>query len=251
MNTKMLSKTDSRILACVFDPESVQATQNVAVDPNLPEDNQITDREVLQRIAGRQRHAIRLIEQFEKSEQQIDSAKDETYKAAITILDDLIAEYPDFAAAWNDRAQLRRWRYGDHNTICQNASSIAKERAEMGAAAVRDLRTALKLAAPARPEDSVSPKQGRLLAQSYTQLGAILLAASKDLENQDCTVVDAGFEGWTISRFEDEASQAFFLGGAYGNEVARALAVHTNPHAKLCGSVVEEAIRREISAGLS
>jgi hypothetical protein len=119
----------------------------------------------------------------------------------------------------------------------------------MGTEAVRDLRTALRLAAPARPENPVSPKQGRLLAQSYTQLGALLLAASKDLDNQDCAIVGAGFDDWTKSRFEDEASRAFFLGGEYGNEVAKALAVHTNPHAKLCGSVVEEAIRREIADG--
>lgn len=249
MNATTLSKTDARILACVFDPESVQASQSVAVDPSLPEDNHISDREVLQRIATRQQDAIRLIEQFEKDERTTDSSKEKTYKAALAILDDLIAEYPNYAAAWNDRAQLLRWRYGDHNTICQDPSDIDKERAEMGSQAVKDLRTALRSAAPARPEDPVSPKQGRLLAQSYTQLGALLLAASKDLDNQEYAVVSAGFEDWTKLRFEDEASRAFFLGGEYGNEVARALAVHTNPHAKLCGSVVEEAIRREIAAG--
>jgi hypothetical protein len=249
MNTKTLSKTDARVLACVFDPESIQASQNVTVDPKLPEDNQISDPEVLQRIDRRQRDAIRLIEQFEEHERSTDSAKDETYRTALIILDELIAEYPNYAAAWNDRAQLRRWRHGDHDTICQNAPSIAKERGEIGAATVRDLRTALRLAAPARPDAPVSPKQGRLLAQSYTQLGALLLAASKDLENQAYAVVGAGCEDWTKSRFDDEASRAFFLGGAYGNEVAKALAVHTNPHAKLCGSVVEEAIRREIAAG--
>lgn len=245
----MLSKTYTRILACVFDPESAQASQNVTIDSNLPEDNQISDCQVLQRIARRQRDAIRLIEQFETSEVPTESAKDEAYKAALMILDDLIAEHPDFAAARNDRAQLRRWRYGDHDTICQAASSITEEQAKMGAVAVQDLRTALRLAAPTRTDASVSSKQGRLLAQSYTQLGALLLAASQDLDRQDYVIVSAGFEDWTKSRFEDEASRAFFLGGAYGNDVARALAVHTNPHAKLCGSVVEEAIRREIAAG--
>lgn len=35
------------------------------------------------------------------------------------------------------------------------------------------------------------------------------------------------------------------MGGRYGNEVAKALAVAANPTAKLCGEIVREAMVRE------
>lgn len=115
-------------------------------------------------------------------------------------------------------------------------------------AAVADLTTSVKLASPARPQDGVSPNQGRLLAQSYTQLGALYYAAFKDLDT-DAIMEVADLDGstWSKDRFEEEASRLFYLGGLYGNEVAKALAVHTNPHAKLCGSIVKEAMRKELT----
>ena len=39
------------------------------------------------------------------------------------------------------------------------------------------------------------------------------------------------------------------LGGRYGNEIARNLAVGTNPVAKLCGEMVREAMRKEYAGG--
>jgi hypothetical protein len=41
------------------------------------------------------------------------------------------------------------------------------------------------------------------------------------------------------------ASRDFMLGGRYGNQIAKALAVATNPTAKLCGSIVQEAMSKE------
>ncbi len=45
--------------------------------------------------------------------------------------------------------------------------------------------------------------------------------------------------------FEESASRDFTMGGRYGNEVAKALAVASNPTAKLCGAMVKEAMRKE------
>jgi hypothetical protein len=39
------------------------------------------------------------------------------------------------------------------------------------------------------------------------------------------------------------------MGGRYGNEIAKALAVSTNPTAKLCGEMVREAMRKEYASG--
>jgi len=49
--------------------------------------------------------------------------------------------------------------------------------------------------------------------------------------------------------FEDAASRDFVMGGRYGNEVAKALAVSSNPTAKLCGDMVREAMKREYGGG--
>ena len=42
------------------------------------------------------------------------------------------------------------------------------------------------------------------------------------------------------------ASHELALGGRFGNDIARQLAVQTNPYAKLCGEIVREALRKEM-----
>ena len=116
--------------------------------------------------------------------------------------------------------------------------------------AVSDLQQCIAVASPERPTDAVSPTQGRLLAQACTQLGALYYAAAKDVDGasqSDELDVAEAFAGWSKERFEEEASRLFYRGGLYGNEVAKALAVHANPAAKLCGSIVREAMRKEIA----
>lgn len=50
---------------------------------------------------------------------------------------------------------------------------------------------------------------------------------------------------WRTVRFEEEASRDFIVGGRFGNEIAKALAVASNPTAKLCGEMVKEAMKNE------
>lgn len=50
---------------------------------------------------------------------------------------------------------------------------------------------------------------------------------------------------WSKMEFEAAASRDFALGGRYGNEIAKGLAVATNPTAKLCGQIVREAMKKE------
>ena len=243
-----LSRGDSRVLAQVFDPESGPTKIEVLVDPYQPADPQIKDAELLATLKEGEKGAIRLIEHFERSSIQTSQAKDEVYGKALSILDHIIAENPSYASAKNNRAQLRRWRFGDRNMICQSAHSKDFRRTTAVSATLYDLKQCIALASPGRPQDPVSPAQGRLLAQAHTQLGAIYHAASKDLgQSEDSETVVSEFEGWRKEVFEEEASRLFYLGGLYGNEVAKALAVHTNPHAKLCGNIVKEAMRKELA----
>jgi len=51
----------------------------------------------------------------------------------------------------------------------------------------------------------------------------------------------------SLQDLEEAASRELGLGGRYGNETARQLAVKTNPYAKLCGSIVREALTKEIA----
>jgi hypothetical protein len=48
-------------------------------------------------------------------------------------------------------------------------------------------------------------------------------------------------------RLEEVASHDFAAGGRYGNNLSKQLAVKLNPYAKLCGSIVKEAMQKEIA----
>lgn len=247
MQSINLTKADSKVLAQVFDPESGPAKAEVSIDPYLPADRHIHSTDLLQELKAREKAAIQLIEAFEKSTGKTPQAKIEAFSKALQILDALITECPQYASARNNRAQLRRWRFGDRNLMVQKRASVDSERGDAATAAVADLQECIELASPSSPQDAVSPSQGRLLAQAHTQLGALYHAAAKDL--QDVPEVEV-FSASAIpdrsrDAFEEEASRMFYMGGLYGNEVAKALAVHTNPHAKLCGSIVKEAMRKE------
>jgi hypothetical protein len=248
MQSVTLSKSDSKVLAQVFDPESGPAKVEVLIDPTLPTDRHVRDGSLLAKLKLAEREAIQLIETFEKLSERTEQTKDQAYRRALARLDQLIAENPTYASARNNRAQLRRWRFGDRNMICQRRNQEDVERQTAAVATVDDLDQCIALASPERPQDPVSPSQGRLLAQAYTQLGALLYAAAKDLDSpEDVDIVRKDSERWSKDQFEEEASRLFYLGGLYGNEVAKALAVHTNPHAKLCGSIVKEAMRKELA----
>ena len=251
MPSSKLSQADSKVLSQVFDPGSGPARAEVLVDPTLPSDRQISDSALLLELKSREKDAVRLIEQYENSSIKTSQAKETAYRSALEILDRIIDDQPSYASARNNRAQLRRWRYGDRNMLCRQIT-VGKGQSEAGSAALRDLEKAISLASPGRPQDPVSPSQGKLLAQAYTQLGALYLGTAKDLEVVEVESakleIDVGLADWTKDRFEEEASRAFYLGGLYGNEVAKALAVHTNPHAKLCGNIVKEAMRKEFAA---
>lgn len=252
-----LSSGDLHILNFVFDPEA--QTPSIRVDPNLPSDPQITSPEALSLLKQQEIRAIKLIESCSPNADQ--SEKHATYLEALGILSDLIKEYPNYASAYNNRAQLRRWRYGDHipwkpksspsDAAAGNANVVAI------AQALSDLTTAISLGTPARGA-AVSPAQGRLLANAWTQRAAIFYTLSKDLASSrlehmplaltSSLPADAGELEWMgrdRMSLEEEGSTCFLMAGAYGSEVGKVMAVVSNPYARLCGAIVKEAIRGE------
>lgn len=66
-------------------------------------------------------------------------------------------------------------------------------------------------------------------------------------KDKDTQVAAESLRDWGSAEFEEAASKDFWYGGRYGNEIGKALAVHTNPTAKLCGEVVKDAMRREFA----
>jgi hypothetical protein len=268
-----LSPSDIHILDSVFDPESKPAdASSVSIDSNLPADPHIASQKLISSLKEREIQAIRLIESCRPEPSA--TQKDEVYRAALDMLSKLIEEYPKYASPYNNRAQLRRWRYGDHLPLSQlsnaplgtEGGSNQRNHITAIAEALADLTTAITLATPPTQGAAVSPAQAKLLANAWTQRAAIFYTLSKDLAVSHLDhlpsviadfVLDAGGCGkpkwlsWDRARFEEEGSRCFFMAGAYGSEVGKRMAVVSNPYARLCGAIVKEAMRREVTAGVT
>jgi hypothetical protein len=274
-----LSTNDLQILNAIFDPESSQEKPTVRIDTHLPTDPHILDRDLLTTLQNRELSAIRLIESYASQTQDesnntnadASSARRATYLQAHNILTDIITHHPDYASAYNNRAQLHRWRFGSSSLsslALPSNSSPDQQHQQLASVAqtLADLAKAIKLASPRSPSAAVSPHQARILASAWTQRGAVFLSVARGLKRAGLErlpsvslVASAGEEvvvkygedraeewmGWDRMRFEEEGSRCFYVAGLYGSEVGRAMAVMANPYARLCGAIVKEAIRGE------
>ena len=168
-----------------------------------------------------------MIEEFESSTTtEAKEGRGEVFEKAHGILTRLIEEHPEYASAYNNRAQVFRWfHFSSPDSTSLHTTT-----------AITDLETAISLTtAP-----FLSPQAANLLAQAHTSLGAIYHQSRP--QSQPASMDP-------LPSVEDSASRHFALGAQYGNEVARAMIIQTNPHAKLCGEIVREAMRKEIEGG--
>lgn len=263
MTSTNLSKNDSQILDAVFDPESSSSVANIEVDSLLPSDPHIVDSSLLTVLRAQELSAIWIIENYAPSaslsprslapsdfegEEQLHE-KDAPYSEALSILDKIVKAHPTYASVYNNRAQLHRWRYGDQLTLAQYQPYNTASTQAM-ANAVHDLDRTICLATPTPELRKVSSSQGRLLAQAWTQRAAIFWQAAKDLSVPGSSIVSAlkdqlPWLAWDKTNFEEEASRCFHMAGLYGSEVGKAMSVIANPHARLCGNIVREAMKRE------
>ncbi|KAF8539170.1 hypothetical protein BDD12DRAFT_738134 [Trichophaea hybrida] len=130
--------------------------------------------------------------------------------AALPLFNTLLSTYPVYASGYNNRAQLRR-------LLSHPVEEI-----------VADLEKAIELASPTGGLlAEVSELQGKVLQQAWTQLGVMRLGEGR----------------------EEEAVRAFTEGARFGGDVARGMCVKLNPVARLCGSIVKEAMRKEMMVG--
>lgn len=224
---KTLTSNDTAVLQALFDPEASLSTR-AKIEPFL---STTREAEMVIALQEEERLALEIVNQQSPARLDIE--------LAISKLGQIIKSAPRYASAWNNRAQATR--------MLHHASNEPAERSAQTQSILADLRTAIALATPATPADSVSQLDAKVLASAHTHRGYILWQASRS--DPAVRVLASVRELRDLSRedVEEMASRDFFLGGRYGNQIAQQLAVRTNPYAKLCGSIVKEAMRKEIS----
>ncbi|KAG7285243.1 hypothetical protein NEMBOFW57_009864 [Staphylotrichum longicolle] len=260
-----LSRRDINVLEKIKDPESDPSLM-VQVDPSLPKDPHVSDPEEYQKISQQERDIIMSIQKLEmqQAKQQSNPVADggivEEYRKCVSRLGQLVRDHPQYASARNNRAQALRRLYGDSMLVGdapRNPQRLLQdiddaERLEAAATVLGDLDHAIALLTPKVAYSRLSPQVARTLSNAHTQRAAIYLMTSKLLDPKSVSIGAGRPEaGWSKLEFEERASRDFAMGGRYGNEIAKALAVSTNPTAKLCGQMVREAMKKEYGPGLA
>lgn len=94
-----------------------------------------------------------------------------------------------------------------------------------------DLNTAIDLTTPSTPSSPIIKSQAKVLAQAHTQRATLFLCAPDKSKDER----------------EAAAQRDLFLGGRYGNALAREAAVGMNKFAKMCGDIVRVAREDEMA----
>ena len=226
MAASQLSKNDSSVLSALFDPES-SLSSTVQVDDGSSTSSISAKRKGLQE---RERIALQSINQEQPSPEEI--------QLSISLLTAIIEDEPHYASAWNNRAQAHRLLARDEE-LSRDPLLVAE--------LFTDLAQAISLATPKKANTAIPSADAKVLASAHTHRGYLLLLASKSKHSRTMLSKATGLQGMSVEELEETASRELAMGGRYGNETARQLAVKTNPYAKLCGSIVREALSKEIS----
>ncbi|KAB8292305.1 hypothetical protein EYC80_008047 [Monilinia laxa] len=262
-----LTRHDLEVLEKIKDPESGPSNP-LLVDSSLPKDPHIINISTYHEIAQRERDIILSMQNVELQIVELKPPAElsplSQYQACIRRLNDLITEYPNYASARNNRAQALRRIYGDlmlvkisskesgaHSNVPLDVEASETDVKLASLNVLSDLDKAISLLAPKTPWASVSPQAAKTLSQALTQRGALYHLTAKKLSSDTGASVRIDKRrketAWKTVEFEEAASRDFMTGGRYGNEIAKALAVSANPTAKLCGDMVRQAMRREMS----
>lgn len=228
------------------------------VDASLPRDPNVTNVTEYERIAAEEKKIVLAVQHVELQlaglEPQTGADPVDAYKQCLGDLTVLIAENLSYASGRNNRAQATRRLYGDGMLVAgvdpterPLIAADGAEKLQMASQALSDLDGCISLLSPKIHQPRLSPHAAKTLSLAYTQRAAIYLQTSKLLARGGELAIDAERReaSWKKLDFEEAASTDFALGGKYGNEIAKGLAVSTNPTAKLCGQIVREAMKKE------
>ena len=222
-----LSGNDSAVLGALFDPEASLSSQ-VQLRSSAPVGYTESELKVIQ---VEERQALNAL--------NCDNPSKVDIKSTIAALSVLIERTPRYASAWNNRGQARRMLF--------NLGPLEAQH-DLLRQIVEDLDQAIALAGPKSPAEPVPVINANVLASAHTHRGLLFWSTSRSQELREAlTRVVPRLAAFDADQLEEAASHEFAFGGRYGNETAKQLAVKLNPYAKLCGSIVKEAMQKEIS----
>ncbi|KAJ5720285.1 uncharacterized protein N7483_008219 [Penicillium malachiteum] len=252
-----LTSNDTAVLQALFDAES-SPSSGVTIDPRLPSwpATVLISHDDLGTLKTLEVEIVRELQPDKNP--SVESVQDAVHK-----LDSIVQRYPSYPSAYTNRAQTLRMLVDLQSNEISNTNAnegsldtlFTPEATDLVTRIFNDLSQAIDLVKPISPVNPVSPVQARLLADAYTHRGYIVLKAARikknhnngDSEIDNLNVGPQRLWGFEADQLEEMASRDFFLGGQYGNKVAQQLAVQTNPYAKMCGAIVKEALRKEMT----
>jgi hypothetical protein len=226
-----LSTNDARVLNALFDPEtlpsSVAKSQDAsAIDTSLPPHPHMSASQ-LSTLEAQQDEIVRRIST---------SSNISEIDAAITELDRIVEKTPSYASAYINRAMLLRMKLESQLSASQHIFSHSIPAVQPLFA---NLSRAVHLSLPASsPTAPVSSYQAKILRIAYSHRAYLYLKAAE---------TGTSLQNLEKSELEELASKDFAAAARYGDEVAREMSVRTNPYAKMCGAIVKNALKEEMS----
>lgn len=219
-----LTQNDTVVLNMLFNPESATS----GVQQSQPSETSRGARyEDLERLESS------VIESINSND--VSSSK---ILKAIAAFDEILKADPEFASAYNDRAQARR--------MLHNIKDLHQHPGDVELI-MQDLNSAIHYASSTENHAVSSAAEARVSAAAYTHRGYMFFRCARDAELRSVVGSIDGYCSEHASFWEEIASRDFAMGGKFGNPLAKRMAVHTNPYAKLCGEMVKQAIHAELS----
>jgi hypothetical protein len=204
------SSRDLDVLNLLFDSEAKPTAQDSAETKPVVRPRNLRPEEI-EEINSAEYEAVRLAEQG-------------SLKKAEELFTKIITKYPtERGSLWNNRAQVRR--------LLENIPG-----------ALADLSHLLQLLTP---QTGLSPSQedAKLLSQAHIHRATIYMLLAKEVPGKTVLAEDS-------ETLESHASQDFIAAGKYGSDLGRAMGVRTNPYAKMCGAIVQTALKKELDPGM-
>lgn len=227
--TQSLSQNDKNVLSRIFEFHPSGSLATSPIDPTLPNS--------LPSIAPGVLSELRELEFAAISTLNAESPSQESLRRSIARLTDLIASYPQYSSAYNNRAQALRLLHGDdlHSEAVRDSALWS------------DLCCAITFASPSQPGQRVCELQGQVLRSAYAQRGYLTWKAARNLGvTQNSNNLPPELAGLEKEAIEDKARSDLEEAGRYGDQEAKKMAISANPYARLCGNIVEEAMIAEL-----
>ncbi|KAK4945165.1 hypothetical protein LTR10_015591 [Elasticomyces elasticus] len=225
-----LSKNDSSVLSAILNPEAGLGDNFAAIIQTSAVNS--GESHIAYTIRQQEKHILLSLNTESPSRSDIEDA--------ISAFGNLLDKFPGYASGYANRAQARRLLYPDLATLAEHPEDVD--------AMFDDLEKAISLASPQNSIQAVSSEAASVLSSAHTHRAYLLYEASQKLGLGNKMLALSHFAKFDSQTLSELASRDFALGGRYGNKVAKQLAVHTNPYAKLCGSIVKEALQKEIES---